>query len=239
MVPGLARLSVGQSHRELDAHHAAATAETLRVRLIPSGTRFFLGHTHAQISDGVKSGVFSGRSSGSDAQAADGSVTSGRTPLAIMPCQGTDGQLVASRLTHSRLGDNVVARNLRAIQSADQTAAVASGYEQGGVSVVEVNQDQLVIDGIVGRANVRRTSDGVVADAHGTTIGTILLDGDEQRFPNGDVLTIPGVARLQRHIVDRTANGISVTALRLTLLDGSGAVLNLGRANLTIRNSGL
>ena len=49
------------------------------------------------------------------------------------------------------------------------------------------------------------------------------------------MLEIPGVAKLERHVVTRTATGIKVVALRITLLDGSGAVINLGEAQLQIR----
>ena len=52
------------------------------------------------------------------------------------------------------------------------------------------------------------------------------------------MLNIPGVAKLERNVVHRYTNGISVIALRVTLLDGSGAVLDLGEAHLKIKNSG-
>ncbi len=42
-----------------------------------------------------------------------------------------------------------------------------------------------------------------------------------------------------RAIVRKIPQGISVTALRITLLDGSGAVIDLGEAKLSIRDSGL
>jgi len=45
-------------------------------------------------------------------------------------------------------------------------------------------------------------------------------------------------AKLERTIVDRSATGLRVTALRVTVLDGTGAVLNLGRASMAIRSAG-
>ncbi len=96
----------------------------------------------------------------------------------------------------------------------------------------------VVIRGIVAQANVKRAHGDVVRNAAGTTVGEVTVNGETRSFPDTDVLEIPGVARLERHIVRRTTNGIQVTALRVTLLDGSGAVLNLGQARLTIRGSG-
>ena len=49
------------------------------------------------------------------------------------------------------------------------------------------------------------------------------------------MLEIPGVAKLERARVSRdSATGIKVIALRVTVLDGSGAVINLGEAALQI-----
>jgi hypothetical protein len=48
------------------------------------------------------------------------------------------------------------------------------------------------------------------------------------------VLEVTGVATLQRNVVHRTTIGISVVALRITLLDGSGAVVDLGVARTRV-----
>lgn len=78
----------------------------------------------------------------------------------------------------------------------------------------------------------------MIRSIDGTTIGTIIANGEPQTFPDTDVLEIPGVARLERNIVKKTPNGMSVISLRITLLDGTGAVLNLGLARLEILDSG-
>ena len=67
-----------------------------------------------------------------------------------------------------------------------------------------------------------------------TRLGSITAGGKTVTFPPTGVLEIPGVARLEQHVVSRTAHGIKVVALRVTLLDGSGAVINLGEAALQI-----
>ena len=68
-------------------------------------------------------------------------------------------------------------------------------------------------------------------------IGTITANGQEQTFPDSDVIEIPGVARLERNIVKKIKNGLSVTALRITLLDGSGAVANLGEGKFYVKRA--
>ena len=59
-----------------------------------------------------------------------------------------------------------------------------------------------------------------------------------QRFPATGALVIPGVAELERHLVTRSASGITVVSLRITLLDGTGGVVDLGVASMRIRPLG-
>jgi hypothetical protein len=197
-----------------------------------------VAHTNAQIGGGVKTGIFSGFSSGTRAKGLDGNVSVGYTPLQIMPCQGTRGEVRSKSILSSDLGDNVIVRKASTRELGAQLGDVAKGYERGQVSVVKFGDQDLVIRGIVGQANVKRVDGRVVRNAKGTTIGEITVNGERRRFPDTDVLNIPGVARLERHLVEKYRNGLFVTALRVTLLDGSGAVVNLGQAKLTIRPSG-
>jgi hypothetical protein len=81
---------------------------------------------------------------------------------------------------------------------------------------------------------VTRTSSGWVRTAKGTRLGSITANGQTQTFPPSGVITIPGVAKLERKVVSKSTTGITVIALRVTLLDGSGAVINLGEAKLKI-----
>ena len=45
------------------------------------------------------------------------------------------------------------------------------------------------------------------------------------------------MAKLERNVVDEDPSGIEVVALRVTLLDGSGAVIDLGEAKLGIKRA--
>ena len=69
-------------------------------------------------------------------------------------------------------------------------------------------------------------------------MGTITADGEPQTFPDTGILEIPGVARLEEKIVEREAQSISVVGVRVTLLDGSGAVIDLGTASIGAKRSG-
>ena len=64
-----------------------------------------------------------------------------------------------------------------------------------------------------------------------------MVDG-ESREILGDGLEIPGLAKLQSKIVTQSPKGLKVVALRITLLDGSLAVIDLGSVSLGIKSAG-
>ena len=236
-VPGLATISLGSSVKKVNAHGATAGASTLKVDIIPSGTTLIVGHTAARALDGVRNGVFSGFSAATRVSAADDHVSSGRTPLTLMPCQGTGGRLLKKTVAHADLGDQIVVDGLHSQARGTQYAHKSVAMERGTVAKLNLGNGQLVISGVVGQANVTRPHRGKAhVNAKGTTVGTITANGQPQSFPDTGALEIPGVAKIQPRIVKRLkGGGIAVVAVRVTLLDGTGAVIDLGVAKARIR----
>jgi hypothetical protein len=234
-VPGLATISLGRSVTSRGTHGSRADALALSIHVVPTDTSVKVAHAHADLHGGMTYGAFHGHSNATRVVHALTTLAhSGPNPLTIMPCQGTYGSVRRKALAHLDLGGLLVVRGLASQDRAAQTLHGAHGYEQATVARVDLGHGQLVVKGIVGRAHVTRTRDGVVTSARGTQLGTITANGTPQTFPRTGVITIPGVVKLQRRVVDRTATGIRVVALRITLLDGSGAVINLGEATLHI-----
>lgn len=243
VIPGLATISVGSSKVRHSASGAKATANALLISDTASGSTAQVAHSTAQIDAGITHGVFKGWSAASRARGLAGNVRSGRTPLSLMPCQGTHGQERTKSIAHVALGPNIDVRGLSSRQMGDQTRSKAFGFERGRVNAVEIltqDGDNLLIKNIVGNASVVRTSGDLIRTITGTDMGAIIANGQAMTFPESkNVLEIPGIAKLQRSIVTKFPNGIAVISLRITLLDGSGAVIDLGQANLSIRDSGL
>ena len=75
----------------------------------------------------------------------------------------------------------------------------------------------------------------LTSSTKGTTVGRITVNGQPQEFPDTGVLEIPGVAKLETAVTQKLKNGLAVTALRITLLDGTGAVIDLGNARFQVR----
>jgi hypothetical protein len=194
-----------------------------------------VAHAAADLASGLTGGIFGGHSAATRVVTAGGDVVrSGPNPLSLMPCQGTGGVTRHRALAALDLGGQVVVKGAASSQRGTQRDGAASGVELGRVARLSLGGGRLVVTGIVGKAHVRRTPDGVERSTRGTELGTVTAGGQPQTFPPSGVLEIPGVAKLERKVVTRTRKGIRVIGLRVTLLDGSGAVIDLGEAALHI-----
>jgi hypothetical protein len=235
-IPGVATITVGGSSRTVNDHAGIANANVLRVKLIPSGTVVTIGHTTARVLDGVKHGTFRGSSAATKVTALDDNISSNRNPLSLMPCQGTDGKTQTKELAGLNLGGQIVAEGLRSSQKGSQLKDKSVAMERGSIASLSLGGGALVVDAVAGQANVTRTAGGkVTSSSKGTTIGSITVNGEPQELPLTDPIEIPGLAKIEPMIIDKTRFGISVVALRITLLDGTGAVIDLGVAQAAIR----
>jgi len=239
-IAGLLRISLGPKTTRVDGSSASSQGDALRVDLLLTDTTVYLAHSRASIRSGVASGLFRGNSYGSKVNGLDGTVRSGRTPYLVMPCQGTDGKVV--RQDVARINPNgLVIQGLSASQQGTQSVSRADAFEQGRVERLNVGNGTIVVNGVVGRANIHFVrGQGIKTDIKGSSLGVISINGDRRSFlPGSDVLQVPGLVKLERNVITRTNSSISVTALRLTLLDGRALVIDLGHAQVGFNRSGL
>ena len=238
-VPGLGTIYFGGSAKKVSDTGAIARSTALRVDMTASsGTEVYIARTTAQALSGVKHGRFGGFSAGTEVTALDGTLHSGRNPLSLMPCQGTNGEVQGKDDANADLGGQLIAEGVSSRQYGERFAQRSVAWERGSIASLNLGAGQLVIDAVVGKAKAIRTSTGkLIRSTDGSTIGTITANGEPQSFPDTGVLEIPGVARLEPHLVTNVPGGVSVVALRVTLLDGTGAVIDLGVAKATIRSS--
>ncbi|MCW2794253.1 MAG: hypothetical protein JWO76_3351, partial [Nocardioides sp.] len=126
-IPGVATITVGAKKKRVTASSALATTDVLTINATASGTRARIASSHAVVQGGIKSGIFGGYASGTRGEAANGNVTSGRTPYLVMPCQGTKGKVRTKTLASADLGGNLIAHGLATRGMAKQTGDSASG----------------------------------------------------------------------------------------------------------------
>ncbi len=239
-IPGLAEIKVGRMISTESANGSFAKANALIVRVFESGTKATLGLAQSRMNDGVEKLLFRGHSSGIQATGLEGAASKGRTPLSLMPCQGTLGKVLKKRIAGLDLTDAIEVGTLTSRQRANQTLKQAHGYERGSRREHRLRRRRAGHRGHrrPGQHRSARTA-RIRFDARGTTVGTITADGEPQTFPDTGILEIPGVARLEAK-VDRADQGqsLSVVGVRVTLLDGSGAVIDLGTASIGAKRSG-
>lgn len=238
-IPGVAVVTLGAGVHHRGKHFADAAVNAVTVQVIPTGSTIVLAHAQSKIHDGVQSAVFEGGSYGTQMQLVGGVVKVGKTPNLVMPCQGTGGVTKERDIASVSLPGLGEVDGLSASQSAQQDSSSASAWEKGGVASVSLAGGDLMITGITGQANISYTSGGKVEkDIHGTTLATVVYNGQQLSFPSKGALVIDGVASLMPRVVTRTKHSIEVVALQVTLLDGSGATIDLGRAKVGISPSG-
>jgi hypothetical protein len=234
-VPGLVRIGLGADHSRTSNSVARAAGYAVVVRMLATNTKIDIGRGRTVVAKDVIHGLFHGNAAAIQTTALQNNVSIGRQPLSIMPCQGSQGVLRSKSLASLLLDGGLGVQGLNSAYVGDQTQRAAFGKTVGEVASINLGGGQLVVNAIKGVAHVKRTSHGVTRNVRGSSIGSITVNGDPQTFPPSDVIEVPGVATLERNVVHKTKVGISVVALRLTLLDGSGAVVDLGTARLAIR----
>jgi hypothetical protein len=234
-IPGLAKITVGASKKQVNGDGATAQARSLVVITPATHSKVTVGQAKARVLNGIEHGTFHGFSAGTEARGLDDNLTSGRTPLSLMPCQGTNGKVETEKLASVNLGGNVDVSDVQSQQMGEAKAGKSVAWERGSVAGLDIGDGQLVVDGIVGKVTVTRGGGTVTKSFKGTTIGTVTVNGEEREFPDSDVIEIPNVVKIERSVKATFKNGASVVALRVTLLDGTGAVIDLGVAKVTIR----
>lgn len=235
-IPGVARIALGDVREKQGATGSSAWAVALRIKLLPSGTEVYVARSKAQALNGVKYGRFGGYSAGTEASILGGVLISGRNPLTLMPCQGTNGKVIGKDDVDVDLGGGLHVEGVSSKAWAKRFADRSEAWERGSIAGLSLGDGQLEIEAVVGKASVTRMAGGkLIRSTEGTRIGAITVNGEPQELPLDQVLEIPGVAKLEPKVVEQLPSGLKVVALRITLLDGSGAVLDLGAAQTTIR----
>jgi hypothetical protein len=164
----------------------------------------------------------------------DASVESGPQPLLKMPCLGTKGETRTKSTSATEPDPSLGAYEAHTEELGTQSGSSAHGFTQATISSASVGSGQLLLSGIVGRVNVTRSATGLTKDIDGTTIGSALVNGQAIALPALDGFEIPGLVRVDTNITTEVRNGLDVVSVRLTFLDGSGRVTDLGHARLAI-----
>ncbi len=253
-IPGLGLLSFGFDRQVKHKYFAAASSFVLRVQLygpdqVSGGgddSMVGIGRSWARINRDLPAGVMGGFGFGANTKLLDGVVKVGRVGEQPLRCRGTDGKVRTGPIAGVDLGGagQLVASGLQGRAFGVQhDSGAARAWTEGSVANAQLGP--LEIRGIVGKANVKQNKAGKIVrrNIKGSSIGEILVDGDSQgSFGPGETSQIPadgipGVAKIELFKKTRTNRGMRVSAVVITLADGSPgvSVIRLGNAQLHIR----
>jgi hypothetical protein len=235
-IPGLAVLTLGRTIEKETRENARAYAVGLVVKVIPTDTVVKVARSVAKLERGFKTGIFKGSGVPVKANVLGELVEVGRVITQVMPCLGTGGELDASDAADVDLGDQVLVDGASARQRGNQTARKANGMESSFVAELNL-ADQLVVEAISSKVKVTRMASGKLKRSATASFGAITVGGQPQSLDQLGELEIPGVAKIQTGLRKKIKDGIRMIGVRITLLDGTGAVIDLATSKLSIRES--
>ena len=236
-IPGLLRLTLGEKKVTKKPGFIFARAQGLLVEILSSNTKMKVALSRARMTEDVVNSIMSGYAAGFKGRISE-EVTFGRTPTKPLPCEGTQGEVKQTRTIDVGIPSALDVVDGRASVFGTQAGRRrARAWTEGQISTFNLGGGQLLIEGIKGRANVIRRPGELIRNSNGTTIGSVTADGDPHTFPPTGVLEIPGVARLEENVTTLIRGGIEVIALRITMLDGSGGVFDLGIARTQVKKA--
>ena len=236
-VPGLANITLGRmiEKPEPGKNRSRAYAVGVVVEVIPTGTTVKLARSMSKLEKGFKTGIFGGSAIPVKAKVLGELVQVGRVARQVMPCLGTDGELVATDAADVNLGDQVVVQAASARQKGKQTNRRAVGTEVARIAKLDLGDGALVLDAIESRAKVTRLKSGKLKRSASAKVGAITAGGgDAQSLEELDGLEIPGLLKIETGLRKKIKDGIRMIGLRITLLDGTGAVIDLATSKMTI-----
>ncbi len=201
-VPGLARISVGVGKNIVNRGGAEARTSVLDIRVFPSDTKALVGQAKAFITNGIKSGVFSGLALGVRGTAVSDVVGLGATPLVHMPCRGTRGKVRLERVAGVDLPGALSVSGLAAGVFGTQNKRRAIGQELSRIAQVDLGDGRLVVNGITALGRVTRTAKGTYTrSSAGTGVAEIVVDGEPRNLLPNRTIEIPGLVKIENSIV--------------------------------------
>jgi hypothetical protein len=238
-IPGVADIGLGAGNDKVGDAGATTGIDAVRVDTLFSDTTTFLGHARAWVTDEVKNQLFGGSAFATKSTVL-GVLTSGRTVPTSVPCVGTKGNWTTNRADEATLSDQA---NGSALMSRQRSGMTAPGGRPEVTTISRVGLVDLggglLLHAVKAQAHVMKTPSGYSTDIDGTSIGSITYNGTEQPFPDDtNAMEIPGVAHFGRAIVERGLRSIAITGLRVTMLDGTGAVYDLAFAKALLHPKG-
>lgn len=225
-VAGLASITINDETLVTNSSGTSARGSALTVTVLETGAVAEIGFASATVNGGAPAGLVGGQAYGSSAKVG-GTVTSSPLARVTAPCLGTGGKervnSVASFDLGAGLGTVGGVRNT-VVGTTSPTPTQTSTSEIADVSLLG---GTVVIEGVDVEAKAWRDSRGRINTSAETDVLSVKVAGIEIDLPelDGGTVGLPGVGTLTVGETKKTGDGIRVTGLRLSLLNGTADVV--------------
>ena len=236
-VPGVGEVQLGWRNKG-GTTDKSAFARGRGLRIVTTGVppaRIIVGEVFANMDMRPFGGIFGGGANVAKTTALDGQVLSG--PLVNQPhfCAGTNGQWRSQNLDAVDLDTLGSATNgLARVRTDDYPVPdnFVTSKSEASVATANLAGGAIKVEGLIVKSYTRLKADGTrIRSADGTTIGKLTVNGNVIVFENpGETENFPGLANITFQKVRRLPTGLDVTGLRIELLNGDAAIIELGRA---------
>jgi hypothetical protein len=256
-IPGLGTISLAS----FDRHRAGkltAEASSFLFRLnlygldgdpdtLDDNLELGIGRSWARITKGVRSGVMSGVGVGTRVTSDTLLGNVGDLAWKQLPCEGTRDQVLTRKVSSANLGLSVPTVLTNASGSSyglQQRRGKATTWTRGTVGRFTVNGTKLVLEGVVGRTNVRQLASGAVeTDFVGSKIGRILVNGKvkgvditPRTASSVKLPEIPGVVSIKLFPRSKWRRGGHISAIKIVLAEAvSPVTVDLGFSRAAIK----
>jgi hypothetical protein len=236
-IPGLAEITILGGTSTKDAHHAQITRRALRIEL-SDGSQLIVGTSRSGISDQAPAGLLNGWGRAASSGLLKNALTTGNIAVQPLKCVGTDGEWTENKTAGIEVPGVIdIGAASGAAKGMQRDPQNAFAHTRGRIAHVMLS-DQLEIGGIEAHARVTEKNGKLSKSTKGTTVAYIKVGDQSYEVPDpGQTLEIPGIAKIEVNKKNPGKYGISVVAVKVTLLEGSPAesVVNLGEAFARIK----
>lgn len=237
VIPGVGSLTIGHNYSKIQQGVQAYNGRiAVLLKLDPSKSTVKIGRARSKILAQMQEGVMGGHAYGSTVNALNGTVTSGKTALRGLPCQGTGGEWMKSNTAGVHLPGAEVGVTVSEVFG-KRGAGVASAVTRSKVASVDLGDGQLQITGIFSQARVDKAASGKITPK--ASFGILHItgpDGETHDLIPGRTLEIPGLAKITAGVVTKGKNSIRVHAVVIELFGTSpgASIIKLGNSSAAL-----
>ncbi|WP_146207293.1 choice-of-anchor P family protein [Nocardioides silvaticus] len=238
-IPGILRITLGETKVTKKPGMIFARAQALLVEILATDTKVKIALSRARMTNEVVNSIMSGFAAGLRGKVLDPILTIGRTPSKDLPCEGTGGEEKGLSTVGLDIPGLLTVGALNAkVFGVQAGRRRARAYAEASIAEISLLGGAVTIEGIKARANVSRRPGKLVTNSNGTETLKIVVNGEEITLPPlGEILDIPGLLSIEQGVTSKVRGGLEVVALRVKLLDGTGAVIDLGIARAQVKKA--